>query len=1427
MLSRPKPGESEEDLLKFQNQFLAARASSAAKFIRKADKRKGNGETSTQQTSGGAEKRDIVSMEEFPEMPPILTPGPTKKSKFARERVRFADEDPEDILETHDDHITAVFSRIIERDTSSATITAPMPTGQAFPRVFHRSEIQSQELPGSEKLSIFAQKMAAKKAAEAAKNTEFTIAKPECAKLPDTNYDHSPDSIKRESSTEVPDAMELDTSHLITGEGLRSSARQEEAHKIHEENVERLKAMTETEIIQERDKLLSQLDPKLVAFLKSQKERKPPQLDRSSNRASGEPQTINMETPQSHSEENESEQTPGGDGKEDALSVDDLPVKPQKEWIHMETVEFEKLQWMKDLPKVRQNNTKKGMQARFNLKGDLIPPNSEIPTHLGLHHHGEEAERAGYSLEELFHLTRSQFIQQRTLSLQVLGRIVLKAKQGEFSSTLKGSVLRLLLDTGFLFLLRYSIDDTAENVIAASVHALHCLLVSPDDEKYLDMTFSWYQGTKVFPFIPSQDEEDDEDEEDDAFGRVLGVEERKKAKEEKKADPDVARYDAVKGLLKTKILQRLRYILEVVRPAPSVVLDIIDILTRVARHSTVACNQILDCPRLMETIVQEFLPIQWNMQNVTDVPSNLHGIPCSSAMKLMRVLASAGRHASARLLNKFDMKNRLSRFIAQEPQDLPLQREEAERLSTETFRMWAVAAGYGQACDLYRELYPVLVRILQSLPHLACVPKEESSIFLLSIQRAAAVIILLTHVTQTAGCTAEIQAQLHSSQEDSEPQIPPPPVSWAHVTGLLPLVEGCLRRCLQEISSINLWHILKPLATTCINFLASFYQACRRQGSLDPVACNEEVERLTADLLIPFLQHPNTQSMWDLLRSCSAVCNPVSYSPLPESVPSIVTLSCEGGKPPLSLSGMKSPFSILTSVLHLVCSITNTHKGLVSKFSFILESKGLQDYLLRVCEAAPPAVTPSSNWLLRHEYHLQYFLLSLVHKMAVSCPDCSQHASLYHSLSLTLLSRLLPGSEHLAHKLISSFAFNPLFIPEGRAGGPEAADLSDILHISVESKMVQPGSVALTNSLSRGALLEEACKDLPSIQSSYLSHFSNMEQALSRSKLIYQERTCFVQSAILPEATGPILPSDWPFLPLINLYNKVTNAEKRGHVMNTLPPDFVNTVTRSLQWILVLETWRPSSLTSIPIAAKLTRLACVFLTGGDLFLEGLVHAYVAVLLVHYCQPKCLDSLNLDVPLPGLASFYDFYMDLLEQFEGVSFGDPLFGSFVLLPLQRRFSVQLKHAVLGEHVSSLRSLSVPLKEFPISLDLYTSPPEGNLTLLRLYYRALVTQALRQPWCPVLYVVAVAHVNSFIYSQDSVAQDVDMARKSLLRKTFLLTDEALRKHLLYYKRLSNDSLVGFELYDQLPPLREKYLKTITQGINSIMNKANSTST
>lgn len=60
---------------------------------------------------------------------------------------------------------------------------------------------------------------------------------------------------------------------------------------------------------------------------------------------------------------------------------------------------------------------------------------------------------------------------------------------------------------------------------------------------------------------------------------------------------------------------------------------------------------------------------------------------------------------------------------------------------------------------------------------------------------------------------------------------------------------------------------------------------------------------------------------------------------------------------------------------------------------------------------------------------------------------------------------------------------------------------------------------------------------------------------------------------------------------------------------------------------------------------------------------------------------------------------------------------------------------------------------------------------------------------------------------------SQETDAARKSMLRKTWLLVDENLKKHLLYYRLLNAESPLGFDLYEQLPPMRLKYLQIVTQ--------------
>uniref|UniRef100_A0A667YZM0 RNA polymerase II associated protein 1 n=1 Tax=Myripristis murdjan TaxID=586833 RepID=A0A667YZM0_9TELE len=1081
MLRRPKPTDSEADLLREQELFLNSGASSKVNVVRRPDKRRGEaggGGGGGGENSGehGGTQRDVVTIADLPDQLPTLTPAPPKKSRFKANSVRFEEEDPEERLDRQDTHISAVLSRIIERDTSSTPVSLPPFTGTAFPKVLRLSEADGQVQT--------------------------------CA---------------------------ASGPWLVSGQGLGGPDSPAETMRIHRENEAKLQAMSESEIREEQKKLLSQLDPRLVEFVRSRKAQSVP------------PSTTPSKYPEDKRDQEEC-LPKNVDNESDSSSAAglhqkplELPVKPQKEWVHMDKLEPEKLEWTRDLPAPRRKGTKKAMQARFDFAGTLIPPTEDLPTHLGLHHHGEEPELAGYSLQELFLLSRSQVIQQRSLALSTIASVLAKARAGEYTSVLRGNMTSTLLDAGLLFLLRFALDDSVEGVMSAAVHALRALLVSPEDEECMDSTFSWFRGLASFPLLPSSQEEEDEDNE----GLEENMKETVKEKEERKTDYDVARLDVVKGLLKMKLLPRLRYILEVVRPAPRVVQDILEVLTRIARHSSSSATQVLDCPRLMETVMSEFLPTSWTMQSLP-LPQSVYGLPLASAMKLLRVIATSGRHACARLLNSLGARERLSRLLSVEPSELLLEPAEALRITTEAYRLWAVAAGYGQYSP----------------------------------------------------------------------------------------------------------------------------------------SCSEQTNRM--------------EIYWHLVVE---------------------------GKPPVS---QFSPF---------LCVIL--------QFSGLLLSEPVTGYL-RSCSQAVPTLSHTSAWLLRHEHHLLFLLLRLAHRLVVA-----KHTSLYHQVALVLLPWLLPSSEYLAHELLSTIVFSKEFISEGHSGGPEAIELSELKLYEDTHHHTAPSFQTV------GALLREACVQLPSIRGCFLTHLAHLEASVLVSRDAYLGRNPWINSQLLPELTGPTLPSDWPFLPLVSLYERMGVSNGGGLQVEELPQGALQAVTHCLQWLLLLEVWREDALKVVLPVAKLARLSCVFLCSSDLFLERPVQKLSWGLLRLLTRPSRLDSLDLDVPPPGLASFQDLYSALLAQYEAVSFGDRLFGCWVLLPLQRRYSSTLRLAVFGEHVGMLRSLGVTLEQLPVPLERFTSPPEDSLPLLRLYFRSLVTGTLKRCWCPVLYVVALSHLNTFIFSQDAAAQ------------------------------------------------------------------------
>lgn len=74
---------------------------------------------------------------------------------------------------------------------------------------------------------------------------------------------------------------------------------------------------------------------------------------------------------------------------------------------------------------------------RFDFRGRFLSPrvSRAMPPNVGLHHHGEAPESAGYTISELAHLARSSVPAQRCISYQTLGRILFRLGNGEWGTS--------------------------------------------------------------------------------------------------------------------------------------------------------------------------------------------------------------------------------------------------------------------------------------------------------------------------------------------------------------------------------------------------------------------------------------------------------------------------------------------------------------------------------------------------------------------------------------------------------------------------------------------------------------------------------------------------------------------------------------------------------------------------------------------------------------------------------------------------------------------------------------------------------------------------------------------------------------------------------------------------------------------------------
>ncbi|XP_062136681.1 RNA polymerase II-associated protein 1 [Drosophila sulfurigaster albostrigata] len=404
--------------------------------------------------------------------------------------------------------------------------------------------------------------------------------------------------------------------------------------EIHAENLNLLNQMREEDILAEQQKLLNSLDPALIKLLAQKREKQKNRLatPKTPKVELIEPQELPTSSNEALSEDNPAQQL--------------LQQSDEGNWLNFNLIEEHKLAWMRDIPaKMAQLKPGEQFNARFDWKGVLLPHNTEeMPQNVDereLYLHGEEPDRPGYSLQELFRLARSTVLQQRISAFGSIAGILSIYNQGFYDQVLSLPVSKIF------FLLRFGLDDNAPAQLEVVSRALARLFYNETDEVLLDHIYEnaychWQPTLQVLV-----DNDESGDSTSFAFLQRYMALLRTNSKAfnadvEEETDTrlsmddfQLAETDLMSCLLRTNILQRICFILRSVKPENSTVESCLKVLIRIARTNVQTAKQVVEEHDLINVILTNFLP---QITPASATSTLFYGQPQYLALKLIRVL---------------------------------------------------------------------------------------------------------------------------------------------------------------------------------------------------------------------------------------------------------------------------------------------------------------------------------------------------------------------------------------------------------------------------------------------------------------------------------------------------------------------------------------------------------------------------------------------------------------------------------------------------------------------------------------------------------------------------------------------------------------------------------------------------------------------
>ncbi|KAK5666677.1 hypothetical protein QVD99_006740 [Batrachochytrium dendrobatidis] len=1088
-----------------------------------------------------------------------------------------------------------------------------------------------------------------------------------------------------------------------------------------QENIRKIDMMSAEEIADAQQEIASKLDPAILSFLMS---RKPTPLTNDVAVSSNEDAKTKATTPLERSNENHT------------FSHIDQFIDPS-------TAQPEKLEWMLDLEEQSSIHLENSNLAsaekelyRFDFQGTILTqltPTSTVDNS-ALFHHGDDPSLPGYSIKELVYLSKSTVPAQRAMSLQLISRIITNIYEEQYSSKDLAAIIKLFKKNDVLLHIRVAVDASHETVVFQAIETLAQYFGASSifSESEYTSEFIWsrlslarvgYRTISLSPksialFAAKSRGKDTVDfelpEKNDSLASISKL----------------ISIDAVSGLQETNILVRMRYLLKNTSSPTRFAIDIVDILTVMARHSAISAQDILECAGLVDAIAQNVFKLKWPLSDTSIVELTL----IRNTLRLFRILCQSGRDATVALI-KHNLITATMRYLTLLPSN---------------FEIAGKNYGVGLKLDIATQVW-LLQGVVFSYTLGGRVFDDYRSLMMECAEKCSLLCLRFTS-----------SPVLSESQTDTHDVLKIRMASLSALTSICRVLQTLLMRYRSEMNAGGENDALLPFVTLVVNVLESVCHSPvpehHTHSSFTDTIARAAFISAALDLLNDYVSKSITYQFQagseimtifckveqlipqikDCVFSPSTIAFFAKYAESNIDFP-LFGLKSELGIPFCQLSARRRATQLtdLTALCNAAAALLDTSQ-LVKRHIFPNELSADSILFSPLCMKLIHFLTEEFDTLLLydHESWIRVFgqgrpnmLLTWTKGVSVLARKCTERTPTIELAikaavvaSAVGIPELLPGDEYIAADWLNGSMFSHKFSPMEK---PDTA-LSRIfsLELFTDSTLLQ-------------------------------------SQALYRADDRIVLRSLFFESL---NGTGSLpIRRDWIFGPLDRLYH-----EFKTHGLSSVPADVIDIVKHVLGFFKDMS--EHNCLTTIAPSAIITHMMKVFLlsddNGNEVFHDHDIAFILDWAFNTYAKSVCMPShasskvrssaeMNsetsqatalppLELAMNGGTVFFQLYQDLLNQFVAVSFGALHLQKYLILPLtmayprdyHMAFWTTLDHSLLERFSLSIQML----KDCGVCLNEFVQPAEQDQDMLACYRSALPCLRVDS----FLAYVADAHVN-----------------------------------------------------------------------------------